>query len=88
MKMHNDLLARILEYAEKYADDGETRCFPSIPCYTAKEVNYHLLLCQEAGFLEAEEIGDRLSIIRLTYDGQMKLRTFRENPTWGRIGLK
>ena len=81
MKMHDDLIHRILRYAEKHADGGITRCIPEFPCYDENEIDYHLQLCEEAGYLRIKVTGtfiktgkDANSIIQLTWLGQSYLR--------------
>ncbi len=76
MNRHIQLLVKILEYARMHAD-GESPCFPEVPCYSLKQINYHIYLCVDAGFLEAEKTGNLLrgtnetaySIYRLTWLG-------------------
>ena len=52
MRRDKKLIDKILRYAEENADDGLTPCFPEFPCYTQKQVEYHIRLCVQAGLLE------------------------------------
>lgn len=88
MKMHSGLMRSVLEYAEKHADGGESRCFPVVPCYDEREINYHIQLCEEAGFLVAEECGGLFSIVQLTYEGQVLVRGWRGESSWKDMPLK
>lgn len=76
MKRSTDLIVQILLYAEEHADNGESRCVPKFENATPPIVDYHIMLCEEAGLLRSETAkcpqGSRKpvrSIIHLTWDG-------------------
>lgn len=80
MRMYLDLIHKILKYAESNAD-GENRCVPEFDVFCPEDVDYHVLLCEQAGFLTAKMDGTikgtrkpSRSIIHLTWKGQMEVR--------------
>ena len=79
MKRHNDLIAKILRNVEETADWGKTRCIPQVNGYSEMEVQYHLVLCQEAGYLILNEVPKgtnhfpTYAALRLTWEGHNAL---------------
>ena len=53
MKRYMELIIAILEYAEREGN-GKLLSQPEIAGYTPEQINYHIQLCGEAGYLEAE----------------------------------
>lgn len=85
MKRHNSLIFEILEYAEKHADDGLNPCVPKVNCFNAHEVDYHIRLCAQAGYIEIEKWGrlrntnrDAYSVLNLTWHGHEELTRLRQ----------
>ena len=74
MKRKMTLIHKILEWTESHAD-GDPKTPPEIQGYQDTEVNYHIGLCLQAGYLEADyQNSDQTSdqtykIINLTWDG-------------------
>jgi hypothetical protein len=78
-----DLILKILQFAETNADGGQTRCVPStndLPDFDEiedKDIQYHIGLCHQAGFLEVERTTKVVPntvipwyrIIHLTWEG-------------------
>ncbi len=89
MKRYMDLIHKILEYAEEHADGGDSTCIPEFEegcCYTAKDVDYHIKLCQQAGLLTANESNQKhikgtrkwaVTIVDLTWFGHEVLDEHR-----------
>ena len=88
MKLQPNLIVKILEYGEEHADGGLTPCFPKLEGFTNQQVNEHLKLCEEYGYVEIEKwgalrneegqfLGDRYSIKRLTIHGHAQLEEVR-----------
>lgn len=84
MKRHKSLIREILEYAEENADDGLSPCVPKVTCFTAHEIDYHIRLCAQAGFIEIEKRGsikntnlNAYSIKNLTWHGHEELDRLR-----------
>lgn len=50
MRLKRKLLHKILRYAEEHAT-GRKLAAPEFEDYSEQEVNYHIGLCHEAGFL-------------------------------------
>ena len=78
MKRKMKLIHKILEWAERYAD-GDPKPHPEMEEYGDAEINYHIGLCMQAGYLEAEyePINRTYRIIYLTWDGHEKLDRHR-----------
>ena len=76
------LIRQILEYVEANGN-GEPLDPPDIPDHTPIEVNYHIGLCAQAGYLEVtvvsgkEERHRRYVIYELTWAGHEELAAFR-----------
>lgn len=72
MKMHNALIKQLLKYCEKNAPGPRGFLFhPDIDGFSTEQVEYHVRLCSQAGFLLLNQTGH---MIELTYDGQIELR--------------
>ena len=74
MKRKMKLIKKILEWTEHYAD-GDPKHPPEMEEYRDAEINYHINLCLQAGYLEAayEPIDRTYRIINLTWDGHEEL---------------
>ena len=57
MRRDMGLVAKIMKYARENADGGNSKCFPDIVCFSHEEVNYHIKLCSQAGYVETERHG-------------------------------
>ena len=84
MKLHQDLMQIILEWAEEHVTSAPVD--PPRCCnHDAMVVHYHVGLCSEAGYLNVyklsgkEEPYPRYAIGHLTWEGQMALAQMREN---------
>ena len=80
-----DLVRKILEFAEEYADGIEPVQFELEDHHTVEQVNYHIELCAEAGLLALFGVPafgnvavQRIS--RLTWLGHDRLDEFRRPP--------
>lgn len=69
MKRYMNLIHKLLQYAECYAT-GQPMPTPEIDGYTLDQVNYHIHLCEQAGFLEQY-------CLVLTWLGHEELDRFR-----------
>ena len=80
MKRKMILIQKILEWTESHADD-EPKMPPEIQGYQDAEINYHIGLCLQAGYLEADcQTSDQTyRIINLTWDGHEVLDPHRRN---------
>ena len=78
MRLQKKLLHKILRYAEENAT-GQRLATPEFEDYKKHEVNYHIGLCYEAGFLHVHmdaspELGVAVYQIRnLTWKGHLEL---------------
>ena len=69
MQRKMELIYRILGYIAEQDTYGLIE-FPSFPDYSAGEIEYHILLCEDAGFIETcKDGGGRKRIKRLTWAG-------------------
>ena len=82
MKLHDDLLQWVLESVEgktshRFEELGKCEH------HAAEVVSYHITMCVEAGYLDAEKISGaeerfpRYAVGNLTWQGQMALREMR-----------
>ena len=78
MKRKMTLIYKILEWTESHAD-GDPKTPPEIQGYQDAEINYHIGLCIQAGYLEANyrPIDRTYRIINLTWDGHEALDRHR-----------
>ena len=79
MKRDKKLLFEILKYVEE-TSPGLLGILsrPDIPGYTNEQVSYHVVLCQEAGYVHFAE-GTR-AMTSLTWAGHEALEVYRCNP--------
>ena len=84
MKRHMRLIRKILEWAEQRCN-GEPIHPPDCSDHDTRVVNYHVGLCEEAGYLRiekisgAEESSPRFVMGTLTWAGHEALERLREN---------
>lgn len=85
MKRDMDLIREILLKTEDLPFDG---CFHDIEVSgrSADEISYHVMLLDEAGFIEAEELTSQDGVCwkakRLTYSGHEFLDAARSHTVW------
>ncbi len=78
MRLQKKLLHKILRYAEENAK-GQRLAPPEFECYDKNEINYHIGLCYEAGFLHVFHTPgssisvDEYAIKNLTWAGHLEL---------------
>ena len=78
MRLQKKLLHKILRYAEEKAT-GQRLIAPEFEDYSKPEVNYHIGLCYEAGFLHVHIIPSQVAdfpvyqIRNLTWKGHLEL---------------
>ena len=78
MKRDMKLIAQLLIHLENLCE-GDWIMPPAIPGYTDRQIQYHVELCHQAGFLEAqvmtgaEEAYSRYAIRNLTWSGHEHL---------------
>ena len=80
MKRRMKLIYKILEWCETYADNSGQPP-PDLEGYQQNEINYHIELCVEAGFLHADyqPVYQIWKIFRLTWNGHEELAKRRGN---------
>ena len=72
MKLDEDLIKQLLKYCEKHSPGSRGFLFhPDIDGYSAEQVEYHVRLCSQAGFVLVNHTGH---MTELTWQGQMELR--------------
>ena len=82
MRRHMKLVRTVLEYAECHAT-GRGIPAPEAEGYSVIQVNYHIRLCGEAGFLRIEDVmnmaddGPQYNILDLTWQGHEELGRLR-----------
>ena len=78
MKRKMKLIYKILKWAECNAD-GHPQPSPEMDGYRDPEINYHVGLCLQAGYLEAEyrPVDQTYRIIKLTWEGHNELDRHR-----------
>ena len=85
MKRDMDLIREILQAIEARPDEGDVL---QISGRTPKEVNYHIALLKDAGFVEATVDGDLSDafsfayVSRLTWQGHEFLDAARDDTIW------
>ena len=81
MKRHMKLIFQILEYIEIEKRNGNSVPLPEFEEYSRSEVEYHVKLCEEAGYIDTltPSNGSMPSaIIRITWDGHNTLDSMRK----------
>ena len=89
MKRDLDLIRKLLVFFEERPHGGPIE-IPPIDGYSEMEIQYHLLLLHEAGFLRCERIRsstDPDRVIRvipfyLTWEGQEFLQSIKDDTVW------
>ncbi len=80
MKRDMELIYLILAYAEEHGDlNNRKRCVPNFDEYDPDYIDYHVRLCEEAGYLKASwPSGNRRGHVqRLTWQGHEALDASR-----------
>lgn len=75
MQLKESLIRQLLEYVECHGT-GRPMYPPEIEGYTDEQVEYHIRLCDQAGFVMTSP-NARHAITQLTYEGHRALRRFR-----------
>ncbi len=90
MKRDIELIRKLLFYFEEKPDDQMEEC-PSLNGFSDREIKYHLLLMDDAGFLRCErEITQSSSRVikvypfSLTWKGHEFLETAKNTTIWNR----
>ena len=82
MRRDMELIHKILGWAEVNATGGAQPIGP-INGYTDQQVQYHIQLCGEAGYLRVQDMsslaGSEFYIIQLTWRGHEELARARRN---------
>lgn len=83
MKRDMDLVRKILFEVEKEPYTGVGNEI-NIPEYSGDDIEYHLMLLEEAGFIEVAPRGmsESLKPTRLTWEGHEFLDAARDNTRW------
>ena len=82
MQRKMKLIYKLLEYVECHGT-GEGLLPPEISGYTDTDVNYHIGLCNQAGYLEVEDVSGkeepfkRYAMFNLTWAGHEALGQHR-----------
>ena len=82
MKRHMKLIFKILEYVETHKTNGNNVPVPEFDDYERSEVEYHVKLCEEAGYVDTVVInkdGPPQQIRRLTWSGHDELDRMRKD---------
>ncbi len=84
MKLINSLIYDILIFIEKHEEPGPYKLPQQFGDYTRGQVNYHIRMCQEAGFIEhgRSQIGltgypSYFEIGELTWEGHQEIQRRR-----------
>lgn len=80
MERDMKLIKRILKYVECNAkNDGRVLDVPEIPDYGTEQVEYHIDLCDQAGFLKVQRTADISYPVALTWQGHEMLNELKGN---------
>ena len=78
MRLSEQLIKGILEYIEQNdKGDGRPLADPELPDYTPAEVDYHIALCEQDGFITVQPTSDRPWLRSLTREGHEELERLR-----------
>lgn len=78
MRREMNLIRMILEYVEEKQVNSNSVPVPEFPDYRNCVVEYHVLLCREAGYLDVGVQGrSPKGIFRMTWAGHEKLDAMR-----------
>lgn len=73
-----NLICRILKYVERQDLDGRQPLEPpKIPGFEERQINEHIRLCVEAGYLQTAGYVEELNPVRLTWAGHEELARMR-----------
>ena len=81
MKRHRKLIFEILKYVESAKANGEKIPLPEFDDYNRHEVEYHVKLCEEAGYVDlvvSAQDHSPEAIVRLTWNGHNALDRLRK----------
>jgi hypothetical protein len=85
MKRDMNLIRGVLIETEKLPDDGAFHDI-SVEGFTEAEISNHVRLCDEAGFLDAQDLTTLMAVCwkpkRLTYEGHEFLDGIRSDTVW------
>ncbi len=70
-----DLVLKLLEHLECHGT-GREMAPPEIEGYTPGQVEYHVYLCRDAGFVQCNPVAPR-NMVRLTWAGHEELERLR-----------
>ncbi|MDE0534346.1 MAG: DUF2513 domain-containing protein [Albidovulum sp.] len=83
MKRQMKLIFQILKYAEANVHNGEPAPMPEFDEYSRSEVEYHVKLCDQAGYIDYIHGGGKrkapVSIENLTWAGHDALDRMRKD---------
>lgn len=86
MKLNKDLVRKILLAVEESDHDPRTFMGLTIDGEDQKHVAYHVMLMDEAGLIEAVDVGSMSTFdyrpVRLTYQGHEFLDAIRDKEIW------
>ena len=75
MKRDMELVKQLLKHCEENAPGERGFLFtPEIPGFQVKQVEYHIKLCHQAGYIEVNRQG---MMVELTWSGHEKLDSLR-----------
>ena len=79
MERHWELIRAILEYTA-HEGNGKNLQAPKVNGYTPEQVNYHIRLCEQAGYLDSVEFveGSCYGVRSLLWAGHEKLDELRK----------
>ena len=73
MDRHDELILLILRYTRENSTGRRLLPDPDFEGFTREQVQYHIRLCDQAGYLTVRQSGRRSRIIELTWKGHDKL---------------
>ena len=73
MDLHDELILLILRYTRENAISTRAMPDPDFEGFTREQVQYHIRLCDQAGYLVVRQSGKRSRIIELTWNGHKTL---------------
>ncbi len=83
MELNEGLVKAILKYVAKCDETGGKKflAVPEFPQHTSDEIDYHLDLCHEAGFIRGQETSGTFYPSALTWTGHKELERLRAQGT-------
>ena len=93
MKRDMDLVRLILLEIEKSSEDPRSEIRLQIPNYTFEQVSYHVMILNDAGLIEADDLSTMASDSvwfpkRLTWSGHEFLDAARNDSIWNKAKEK